>query len=123
VSAALDEARTALLKRALDITPNTWADPEFVKALCVSAREYTAAYDKARSEAKPAPTGVADHRENELTLPFGRSKGRVISAAATDDLEWILPKIVASIDDPTKSRWRVDNQALADAIEAELETR
>lgn len=116
---ALDKARHALVAAALKVTQETWLDAGVVRALLEAATVYA---DARRANA-PKPTGVSDHRKADVPMPFGRSRGKTLGDAATDDLKWILPKIVESIDDPSKARWRVDNQALADAIETELERR
>jgi hypothetical protein len=116
MSAALEEARTALLKRALDITTNTWADAEFVRALCVSAREYTAAYDKARSEAKPVPSAGSG-----VVFPnYGRSKGLPVAGASKGDLEFYRGGCLRTLGDPSKSRWHDKERALLAAIDLEL---
>lgn len=55
--------------------------------------------------------------------PFGRSAGQPIAGVETKDLEWYAGALRRSIDDPEKSRWVESNQAVLDAIEAELEGR
>lgn len=60
----------------------------------------------------------------ETCLPnFGRNKGQPISGVETKELEWYAGAMRKSIDDPSKERWRDSNQAMLDAIEAEIERR
>lgn len=66
----------------------------------------------------------ADSAPGDATLPkFGRNAGQPISGTETEDLEWYAKALRKSIDDPAKSRWIAENQAVLDAIEAELEKR
>lgn len=60
----------------------------------------------------------------DAVLPnFGRQKGEPIAGVETKDLEWYASAMRRSIDDPEKARWADANQAVLDAIEAELERR
>lgn len=52
--------------------------------------------------------------------PFGKAKGEPIRDATLANLEWYLSAALKSVDDPERSRFRAANQALVDAIEAEL---
>lgn len=63
----------------------------------------------------------ADPRE--ATLPFGQAKGTKVADASDADLQWILPKIRDSVADPEKARFKKSNEALATAIQAELDKR
>lgn len=56
------------------------------------------------------------------TLPdrFGPAKGAPIHGAKMEHLESYLNAALKSVEDPTKERWKASNQALADAIGAEL---
>ena len=60
---------------------------------------------------------------DELVMPFTKSKGKPLADARTEDLEWALPKIEASLDSPEKARWRDANVALIAGIKAELAGR
>ncbi len=110
----LDEARAALVVAAAKHAVE--GSDVALKALCEAATVYGQTRLANAKPPPPTPSG-------ELTMPFGRSKGKAISAAEFDDLEWMLPKIEASIADESKARWRSDNEALAIAIRVELAER
>lgn len=59
------------------------------------------------------------------TLPtvfpnYGRSKGAAIAGATREDLDYYANGARRTLADPGKSRWHANEQALLDAIEAEL---
>lgn len=59
------------------------------------------------------------------TLPtvfpnYGRSKGAAIAGATREDLDYYANGARRTLADPAKSRWHANEQALLDAIEAEL---
>lgn len=85
--------------------------PAAAQALSDAAKEWAAASKPAKSASSGA------------VIPFGRSKGTAVADAETKDLRWVAGALRSSIDNPEKARFRDANQALLDAIEAELETR
>lgn len=115
----LDDARSTLVGAAIEITSGTWTEPALVRALCESARAYTAAYESQRAEAKPKAT---TSRSGQV-VPFGKSQGVPIEEATTKDLRYLEGAIAGSVDDEGKAKWREKNVALLDAIRAELGTR
>jgi hypothetical protein len=84
-----------------------------LKGLCEAATVYA----KARVVAA-RPAGAS-----ALVMPFTKSKGKPLAEARTEDMEWALPKLEASVDDPEKARWRDANVELVKAIKAELAVR
>lgn len=118
MSEAITEAWAALSSAARQFNDDP-TDPEYKRRLSDAALAWGAAK---RGVTATAPSAPAASNTN-ITLPFGRSKGRPLREAPTDDLKWILPKIQHSVDDPEKARWRDANAALVEAIQAELELR
>lgn len=88
------------------------------KILADAASAYATARAKNTKAPHPAVSAGAD-----VLLPFGRSKGKPLSEAPTNDLKWILGVIRESLDDPKKTRFRGENEKLCADIEAELESR
>jgi hypothetical protein len=52
--------------------------------------------------------------------PFGRKKGQPIAGCDLENLEWYRGAIQRSVDDPQRANFREKNQAVLDAIEAEI---
>lgn len=52
--------------------------------------------------------------------PFGRKKGQPIAGCDLENLEWYRAAVQRSVDDPSRAQWREKNQAVLDAIEAEI---
>jgi hypothetical protein len=94
------------------------AQPEAVAAQSLAEAAVAWAVAKGYREPRPASTGAG-----EVLVPFGRSKGQPLSACEVKDLEWLRGAVAKSVDDPEKARWRDSNQAMLDAIEAEIERR
>ena len=69
----------------------------------------------ANGQREPAPPRAEG--ESEVLVPFGWDKGKPLSAVA--DLTWLRRAVESSVNDPEKERWRSQNQALLDAIQAE----
>ena len=84
----------------------------------------------ARSATKPQPPPPAqraatphDPRTGEVGAVFpnyGRAKGMPVKGASFDDLQWYLAGAKRSLADPAKARFHAQEQALLDAINAEL---
>lgn len=56
------------------------------------------------------------------TLPnFGKSKGAPIAGAALAELEWYAQAMRESIDNPAKATFKAKNQAMLEALEAEID--
>lgn len=62
----------------------------------------------------PSATGGA------VFPPFGRKKGQPIVGCDLENLEWYRGAIQRSVDDPARANFREKNQAVLDAIEAEI---
>lgn len=107
----LDEARAELVDAAKRHA--TTATDGTLKALCEAASAYARARVVA---ARPAGS-------ESLVMPFTKSKGMPLAEARTEDMEWALPKLEASLEDPDKARWRESNLALINGIKAELASR
>jgi hypothetical protein len=90
---------------------------ERAQALSEAAKAWASA---AREGAPQRATTTGDDGPQ---IPFGKSKGTPITKADERDLKWVLGALQKSIDDPEKARWRESNEALAEAIRSELETR
>jgi hypothetical protein len=107
--------------RELAPSPSTTPAPRQEQA----QRPATTRSPGTRREERPAraPASQAPGRSTELTLPMGRSKGVALVDAETKDLEWVLGKVLESIDATEKAKWKRSNEALASAIEKELNER
>lgn len=100
------------VSKAYALEPTTTRAQALAEAACEWAR--AKGWREPRAESAPG----------DATLPkFGRNAGQPISGTETEDLEWYAKALRKSIDDPAKSRWIAENQAVLDAIEAELERR
>lgn len=53
-------------------------------------------------------------------IPFGRSKGRPVAGAASEDLLWVGERVVQSLGDPAREKFKGENERLLAAINAEL---
>lgn len=71
--------------------------------------------DAAEAAALPAP-GV-------MIVPFGRDKGRPITAVDLHGLRWLLGAFERSASDPSKARWAERNRELAELVQRELDRR
>lgn len=60
---------------------------------------------------------------DEMTIPWGKSKGTPLSQAGEKDLKWCLEFASNSVDNPEKAKFRDQNIALVAAIQAELARR
>lgn len=114
----LSEKRSALYGAAklYAAEPND----ETGRALCMAA----SAYAEARLLAVSGATAAARQQQRrEAVVPFGRSKGKPLSAVTRSELEWLLGAVEASLADPTKERFRTANEGLRDTVRAELSRR
>lgn len=73
-------------------------------------------------EVVPAPETDLDQSG---WIPFGKHKGSHVSNpdVSLSDLKWLDGAVAQSVEDPDKSRFKAKNQALLDAIRAEIERR
>lgn len=70
----------------------------------------------APSTQRRAPSGDSGAR-----LPnFGKAAGQPVHGASLKDLNFYQGVLAKNVEDPSKSRWRDQNQATLDAIEAEI---
>lgn len=113
----LDDARSALVKAAVDVTASNWMDSDVVRTLCDAARAYTAAYEAMRAT-RPAPTGVAD--TGAVFPPYGKTAGQPVAGASRRDLEFYRGGCLRTLADASKKRWWSKEEALLAAINAEL---
>lgn len=67
-----------------------------------------------------AQTGGA---KSGVVVPFGKNKGMPIEDTETKDLEYIAGAQRTSLADPSKARWKQQNEAVLVACEAELAKR
>lgn len=58
-----------------------------------------------------------------VVVPFGKNKGMPIEDTETKDLEYIAGAQRTSLADPSKARWKQQNEAVLVACEAELAKR
>lgn len=98
--------------KAYALEPTTTRAQALAEAACEWAR--AKGWREPRSESAPS----------DAVLPgYGRNKGQPVSGVETKDLQFYVRTLQASIDNPEKARWREQNQASLDAIEAELARR
>lgn len=64
--------------------------------------------------------GGAPSASGAVFPPFGRKKGQPIAGCDLENLEWYRGAIQRSVDDPQRANFRDKNQAVLDAIEAEI---
>lgn len=110
----------ALLSSAAIAHAATPDDLAVKKGLADAADAYIKARNAARAggAAKPAAGGASG-----VVVPFGRSKGTPIEQADAKDLKWVAARLVESIDNPEKARWKDENARVLAAIEAVLGAR
>ena len=117
----LDEKRKALFSAAVEYAASP-GDGVAQRRLCGAAAEYQDARMSA-AHGVTAAVSAAEQKRDEPVLPFGRAKGKTLSKAGKGDLEWVLGALEGSINDPAKARFLDANQALAEAVRAELARR
>lgn len=66
---------------------------------------------------------VEREEDSEPKIPYGNSKGQLVSKAKTDDLEFLQRALGDAIDNPEKARFKASNERLLVAVEKELERR
>lgn len=115
----LTEKRSAMFEAAKFYAEAPGSETE--RALCMAA----AAYAEARLSAASGGTAAARMQESKsgAVIPFGRNKGKPLSAVPLSDLEWTLGAVEKSIADPDKARFLEANEALRDALRAEISRR
>jgi len=118
---SLDYARQALLDGAVVFAAGDRSDRERQRALCEAAKAYTRAFDGAARNPPGAPPSQST--ATDVTVPFGRDKGVSITKVDLRGLRWLRDVVGESVDDEAKQRFRAQNIALLDAIEAELARR
>ena len=74
-----------------------------------------------KPRAVAASTGSTSNGGTPTLFPnYGRSKGSPIAGASKQDLDFYRNGAMRSLSDPEKSRFHAKEQALVDAIDAEL---
>ncbi len=106
-----------LYDAAIDFASGDIDNPVTQLRLCEKANDFAKAQWAVRAPPKAAPTKSA------LVLPFGRAKGKSISDATRAELIWVHAKVMETINQPDKAKWRAKNLELADGIDAELAAR
>lgn len=106
-------AQAALVRAALA----TRADDASSKAdLFAAANEYAFA-------CWLAAVGRAEAPAAKVLFSFGRAKNRSPAETNTAQLEWYRDALRESVADAAKARWRVSNEEMLAAVEAELALR
>lgn len=73
---------------------------------------------------RAAPTEAARvPSPGEVTAPYGRQKGELISALTDENLQWMGDSVRDALNDPAKARYRANNERLLAAVEVEEERR
>ena len=118
-------ARQRLYDEAIAFACGDINDRGRQRILCEAAKAYARAFDEtARNPpgAPPSPSpSPSPSSASNMTVPFGRDKGKRLSEV--DDLSWLRRVVGKSVDDEAKQRFRAQNVALLDAIEAEIGRR
>jgi hypothetical protein len=70
----------------------------------------------------PAAAGVAPST-SDAVVRFGREKGKLLSEASDETLEWLEGAVARSVGDPSKDRWRSDNETYLLDVRSELARR
>jgi hypothetical protein len=70
----------------------------------------------------PAPTSHT-HSRSHVIAKFGRGKGAPITEMTDSDLEWYAGAISRSVEDPSKARYRADNEAHLVDVTEEIASR
>lgn len=112
----LDNARVMLLSQARTFAAGP-QDTEAIAAMCRTAQEYADALRLARAATTARDTG------EYIFPPYGRSKGLPVKGASVADLEFYKNGCLRTLADPGKARFHGKEQALLNAIEAELAGR
>jgi hypothetical protein len=82
-----------------------------------------AAKEWARASGWREPRAEAPAGGEVLTFGFGSGRGQPPSAVDTKSLRWYAKVLAENVANVEKARWVTQNQALLDAVEAELEGR
>lgn len=75
---------------------------------------------KPPADSEPKPSTRSAGTGPAVFPPFGRSKGTPIKGAAIDTLRFYERCARENLDNPAKARWHANEQALLDAVRAEL---
>ncbi|MDD5304785.1 MAG: hypothetical protein PHS14_16945 [Elusimicrobia bacterium] len=74
-------------------------------------------------EKSSASTGAATVGSAEAIIGFGNSKGKAVSELETKDLDWYIKAYGENVADAAKAKFKVANQRVLDALNAEKEKR
>lgn len=114
----LAEKRAQLFSAATEYASNP--NDATGRALCLAA----SAYSEARMSAASGVTAAkAQAAGSEPTWPFGEKKGRPLRECTKRDLEWLVGVTEASLEDPTKAKFRDSNLERLEHLRAELRRR
>lgn len=103
--------------RVLTESADLWAksrDKHAGTALSKAAKDWAAA------NGFVAAVGGAAPGDGPVFPPYGRSKGQPVRGATRQDLEFYARGCERTLADEGKARWHAKEQALLDAINAEL---
>ena len=78
-----------------------------------------AAVPPVRNSARDSEPG----QESTVRMRFGRAKGLCLFEASDADLAWYLDQMVASLNNPSKARYRADNERHMEEVRDEIERR
>ncbi len=90
------------------------AGAQLWEALCVSALAFAKAH-----WAIKAPPDTSDL----VRVPFGRDKGKLLSELDDRSVKWLSGVCAENVNDPTKSKYRAQNEVLSAAVQREAERR
>lgn len=119
MSDARTEAWNNLAAAALEFAKMGPPSEHAKAALSEAAKAWYVANGPApRASAPTSAKGASGH-----VMPFGRTKGQPIEKEPVKGLEYLKKYLEESVADPSKAKWAEKNQALLDAVIAELEKR
>lgn len=90
------------------------ADPKLNAALSTAAKTWAACNGYVLA------VGGAPAASGPVFPPYGRSKGKPVAGASEGDLRFYESGCLRTLNDPEKARWHQKEEALLDAIRAEL---
>ena len=84
----------------------------------------SAAHAAMNAKSSPSPSSYKGGRANDaFRVPFGRSKGKMLSECDDRDLAWLANAVGENIRDPERERFRSQNEKMLAAINAEIAHR
>lgn len=124
VGSCITYARRYALAAMVGVAPDDDDDAEAAERPAVQSRSAPRAVppptetEEVLEQARQVETGSG--RRGTLLVPFGKWKGKPLSATPLVQLEWLAGAVAQSIDDPGKEQYRANNVELLAAIESEM---